>query len=105
MYGMSPGPQYGNVAPVFPQPIPNQMPMAGGYGAPNQFGTSPQAHYALRNQHNPNAPNYNGYRPFQTAWSTSTWSTKQSIQRSKLLDPSHSFDLDQWWLVDDWPMD
>lgn len=39
--------------------------MAGGYGAPNQFGTSPQAHYALRNQHNPNTPNYNGYRPFQ----------------------------------------
>ncbi|KAI9643794.1 poly(A)-binding protein binding protein [Ciborinia camelliae] len=81
IYGMSPGPQYGNVAPVFPQPIPNQskfsilrniaidsntsiVPMGGGYGAPNQFGTSPQ-HGGPRNQYNPNAPNYTGYRNFQ----------------------------------------
>ncbi|ESZ92630.1 hypothetical protein SBOR_6984 [Sclerotinia borealis F-4128] len=55
VYGMSPGPQYGNLAPVFPQPVPNQMPMRGGYGGPNPYGTSPQnAH--LTNQYNASQP-------------------------------------------------
>ncbi|TGO31487.1 hypothetical protein BHYA_0655g00010 [Botrytis hyacinthi] len=57
MYGMSPVPQYGT--PVFPQPIPNQMPMRGGaYGAPNQYATSPQnLQGGPRNQYN---PDFNG---------------------------------------------
>lgn len=59
MYGMSPGPQYGNIAPVFPQPIPNQMPMRGSYGGPNPYATSPQnLQGASRNQYNPNSSDY-----------------------------------------------
>lgn len=35
--------------------------MGGAYGAPNQFGTSPQ----MRNQYNHNQSNYNGNRNLQ----------------------------------------
>lgn len=65
--GMSPGPQYGNVTPIFaPQP-PGQMPMRG-YGGPNQFGTSPQQmHQFGPQQHRNNHQNgsYNNNKNFQ----------------------------------------
>ncbi|KAE8452872.1 hypothetical protein EG329_013144 [Mollisiaceae sp. DMI_Dod_QoI] len=52
--GMSPGPQF---APIYAQPPPGQMPMRG-YGAPNQFGTSPQQmHQFGPQQHRNNHPN------------------------------------------------
>lgn len=73
--GMSPGPQYGSVAPIFAQQPPGQskfeipsvsaaptkicaVPMRG-YGGPNQFGTSPQQMHQFQTQRNNSHPNGN----------------------------------------------
>jgi hypothetical protein len=75
--GMSPSPQYGNPAQMYPQQPPGQsksqltyttfrdvtndceVPMRGGYGGPNQFGTSPQQMHNFGPQHRNNHPNGN----------------------------------------------
>lgn len=54
--GMSPGPQYGNVAPIYAQQPPGGMPIRG-YGGPNQFGTSPQQIHNFGPQHRNNHQN------------------------------------------------
>ncbi|KAH6683218.1 hypothetical protein B0J14DRAFT_647440 [Halenospora varia] len=64
--GMSPGPQYGSPA-YNPQQGQPPMPMRGGYGGPNQFGTSPQQMHQFGPQHRNNHPNgnYNNNKNFQ----------------------------------------
>jgi len=63
--GMSPGPQYGTVGPMFAQQSPGQMPMRGYAGGPNQFGTSPQhMHQFGPQQHRNNNQNGNYNKNF-----------------------------------------
>lgn len=62
MYGMSPGQQFGNMAPVYAQQQPGQMPVRG-YG-PQQFGTSPQQMHQYGGQHR-NHQNGNFNKNFQ----------------------------------------
>jgi len=55
--GMSPGPQFGNAAPIYAQQAPGQMPMRGYNNGQGQFGTSPQQMHQYPPQHRNNHTN------------------------------------------------
>ncbi|TAQ84704.1 hypothetical protein B7494_g6978 [Chlorociboria aeruginascens] len=64
--GMNPTPQYQNMGPIYSQQPPVQMPvMRGGYGGPNQFGTSPQQIHQYPQQHRNNHQNVSYGKNFQ----------------------------------------
>ncbi|RDL39101.1 Uncharacterized protein BP5553_03441 [Venustampulla echinocandica] len=56
--GMSPGPQYGNAAPIYPQQPPLQMSGRNAYNGPG-YATSPQQMHQFGPQHRNNHPNGN----------------------------------------------